>query len=106
MNDRYTRKAEVFKALSDPKRLKIVDILSCGEMCACDILDKFMITQPTLSHHMRTLCECGLVSCRKEGKWMYYSIDTKAADDLKDFLRDITEEKENCICKTNIVTEL
>jgi ArsR family transcriptional regulator len=52
----------------------IVDMLMDGELCACKILEKFSITQPTLSHHMKTLCACGLVKGRKQGKWTYYSI--------------------------------
>ncbi len=50
-------------------------MLSCGELCACEILEKFSITQPTLSHHMKILCDCGLVNGRKEGKWMHYSLN-------------------------------
>ena len=50
----------ICKALSDTKRLEIVQILSDGEKCGCKILDKFNITQPTLSHHMKILVDCGL----------------------------------------------
>ena len=74
MNKKYMEYAQFFKVLSDPNRLMIVDMLSCGELCACVILEKFHITQPTLSHHMKTLCDCGLVTGRKEGKWTYYSL--------------------------------
>ena len=52
MNDSYQDLARFLKALSDPKRLAIVDMLSCGERCACDLLDYFSVTQPTLSHDM------------------------------------------------------
>jgi ArsR family transcriptional regulator len=88
----------LFKALADANRLMIVDMLSCEELCACRILEKFSITQPTLSHHMRILCECGLVISRKEGKWMHYSLDEKKVWDLKAFLEKVTSYKENCIC--------
>jgi len=94
----YTEKAEFFKALSDKNRLMIVDMLSCGELCACMILEKFNITQPTLSHHMKALCGCGLVDVRKEGKWAYYSLNEKTVQDLKMFLAEVTAYKENCIC--------
>ena len=57
----YEENAKIIKALSDPNRLKIIDILSCGEKCACDILEHFDFTQPTLSHHMKVLMDCGLV---------------------------------------------
>ena len=66
--------ALVCKALGDANRLKIVKILSDGEKCACKLLEAFEITQPTLSHHMKILSECGLVNVRKEGKWSYYSL--------------------------------
>ena len=58
----------ICKALSDTKRLEIVQMLSDGEKCGCKILDKFNITQPTLSHHMKILVDCGLVNDCKEGK--------------------------------------
>ena len=88
----------VFKALSDPTRLMIVDMLSCGELCACVILEKFRITQPTLSYHMKTLCGCGLVIGRKEGKWTYYSLNKETVRTFRAFLEEITTKKENCIC--------
>jgi len=98
MNENYSEYARFFKILSDPNRLMIVDMLSCGELCACMILEKFKITQPTLSHHMKSLCECGLVNGRKEGKWMYYSLNAETVQNLKDFFQEVTMVKENCIC--------
>ena len=53
--------ALICKALGDANRLKIVKMLSDGEKCGCKLLEAFEITQPTLSHHMKILCECGLV---------------------------------------------
>jgi len=99
MDKRYTENIGLFKALADTNRLMIVDMLSCGELCACKILEKFNITQPTLSHHMKILCDCGLVNGRKEGKWMYYSLDDEMAQNFKNFLCSVTTDKENCICK-------
>ena len=54
---KYTNKAETFKVLSDSNRLQIIDMLSCEEMCVCKILEKFIITQPTLSHHLKVLSD-------------------------------------------------
>ncbi|HHV11041.1 MAG TPA: helix-turn-helix transcriptional regulator [Clostridiales bacterium] len=102
MNDKYTENVGLFKALSDTNRLMIVDILSCGELCACKLLEKFNITQPTLSHHMKILCDCGLVCGRKEGKWMYYSLNSEKVQDFKNFLCAITIDKEDCICKEGV----
>jgi ArsR family transcriptional regulator len=99
--DGYIEFARVFKALGDPKRAMIVDMLSCGELCACKILEKFKMSQSTLSHHMKLLCESGLVIGRSEGKWTYYSLDEEAIGKTKQFFCSITSDKENCICKTD-----
>jgi ArsR family transcriptional regulator len=99
MNESYMENTLLFKALSDTNRLMIIDMLSCGELCGCMILKKFNITQPTLSHHMKILCECGLVNGRKDGKWTYYSLDEQRVQGFKDFFAAITSSKEYCICK-------
>ena len=83
MSKSYKKYADMFKALSDENRLMILDMLCKGEMCACKILEKFNITQPTLSHHMKILCDCGFVKNRKVGKWMYYSINAKGCEKVK-----------------------
>ena len=98
---KYLDHAKVFKALGDPKRAMIVDMLSCGELCACMILEKFEMSQSTLSHHMKLLCGGGLVKGRNAGKWTYYSLDGDAISRIKQFFCDITSGKENCICKEN-----
>ena len=59
----------ICKALGDSNRLQIVQMLSDGEKCGCKLLEAFEITQPTLSHHMKILIECGVIHDRKEGKW-------------------------------------
>ena len=95
----FTDSAFAFKALSDETRLKIIDMLSCGELCACDILEAFEITQPTLSYHMKILTESGLVNARKDGVWTRYTLDLDLIRSVKAFWELITSEKENCICK-------
>jgi len=105
MGEDFREYAQYFKALSDPNRLMIVDMLSCGELCACVILAKFKITQPTLSHHMKLLCESGLVRGRKEGKWTYYSLDSEKCGSIRTFLEKIMAEKENCVCCEKIIGE-
>ena len=75
MENRYTKMAKVFQALSDPKRVKIVDLLSCGEMCGCVLLKCFEITQPTLAHDMKVLTEAGITLSRREGKKTMYSLN-------------------------------
>ena len=66
--------ALICKALGDANRFAIVHMLADGEKCGCELLERFEITQPTLSHHMKILVECGLVNDRKEGKWHHYSL--------------------------------
>lgn len=78
--------ASICKALGDANRLEIVLMLSDGEKCGCKILERFDITQPTLSHHMKTLVECGLVNDRKEGKWHYYSLNCETLTNYKTFI--------------------
>ena len=78
--------ASICKALGDTNRLEIVQMLSDGEKCGCKILERFDISQPTLSHHMKTLVECGLVNDRKEGKWHYYSLNCETLTYYKTFI--------------------
>ena len=75
--------ALICKALGDSNRLQIVQMLSEGEKCGCKLLEAFEITQPTLSHHMRILTECGLVNARKEGKWSHYSLNCETLKEYK-----------------------
>lgn len=95
----YEENSKIIKAIADPNRLKIIDILSCGEKCACDLLEEFHFTQPTLSHHMKVLMECGLVNCRKEGLWSHYSLSRSHCDKLILFLMNVITDTDECICK-------
>ena len=78
--------ALICKALGDSNRLRIVEMLSNGEKCGCKLLEAFEITQPTLSHHMKILCECGLVETLKEGKWSHYSLNCETLSAFKAFI--------------------
>lgn len=91
-------KADMFKALGDETRLTIIDILSCGELCACEIIDVLHLSQPTISHHMKILQQVGIVSARKNGRWTHYSINQEKAEEIKGFITYITNYKEDCIC--------
>lgn len=95
----------IFKALSDDTRLKIIEMLSCGEMCACDILECFHITQPTLSYHMKILTECGLVISRKDGSWIRYRNNEDLINLINEYWIYITKDKDDCICKTNKIDD-
>ncbi|WP_313755869.1 metalloregulator ArsR/SmtB family transcription factor [Tissierella sp.] len=95
----YEENSKIIKALSDPNRLQILDILSCGEMCACDILEHFDFSQPTLSHHMKVLMDSNLVTLRKDGLWSYYSLNLIECNKIILFLMNIITDTEDCICK-------
>ena len=99
MEQVYLETSRMLKAISEPKRLRIVDMLSCGERCACEILREFRITQPTLSHDMKVLVEAGFVSVRREGKNIYYTLDTQKLIALHETLGHIFRDKADCICK-------
>ena len=86
----YENYIPVFKALADGTRLKIITILSGGEMCACKILEEFNITQPTLSYHMKILTESGLVGGVRNGAWMRYSLSKENIETFKTFITAIT----------------
>ena len=79
----------IFKALSDENRIRILKMLRSGEKCACKLLEELNISQPTLSHHMKILCDAGIVSGRKEGKWMHYSICCEGAKDINAMLQEL-----------------
>ena len=83
----------VCKALSDPNRLRIAQLLTQGELCGCELLEQLQITQPTLSHHMKTLEDCGLVSSRKKGKWSHYSLNKEQWAAFRDYIDAI-----RCAC--------
>ena len=99
MKNKYTEISKKLKVLSDPKRLEIIDMLSCDELCACEILEKFGITQPTLSYDMRKLEEAGLVTSRRDGKDTFYSLDKDSLDEIEDSLKLIFHIQDDCICK-------
>lgn len=90
MEKDYGKYALFMKALSDETRIKIFDMLSQGELCACNILEKFNITQPTLSYHMKTLCDSGLVESRKDGVWMKYSINRDNLEVIRELFDSIS----------------
>jgi len=97
--DQYTIESSVFKILSEPIRLQILDMLSCGEMCACDILQYLSVSQSTLSHHMKALICSELVTAQKRATWMYYSINYENVEKLHRYIDALTSPKEECPCK-------
>ena len=76
----------ISKALSDTNRLRIIEMLTEGEKCGCHLLEELQVSQPTLSHHMKVLLDCGLVSSYKDGKWQHYSINCEAFKEFKAYI--------------------
>lgn len=83
--------AAMFKAFCDENRLQILLLLRDRERCACNILEEMNITQPTLSHHMKILCDSGVVTGRKEGKWMHYSLSNEGLNEMRYCLDSLTK---------------
>ena len=102
--------AQICKALSDQHRLAIIKQLNSGERCACELLEVLEITQPTLSHHMKVLCGCGLVTVRKEGRWAHYRLACEAFQAFKAYIAalecckptdaEVTTDAAACVCRT------
>lgn len=88
MKDRVARLADAFKTLGDENRLRILDLLAEGEKTGSELLEKLPVSQPTLSHHMKLLCDASLVAMRKSGKWVYYSLSRRELSDLSEALLD------------------
>jgi ArsR family transcriptional regulator len=82
--------SQICKAMSDANRLRVIEMLTTGEKCGCDLLDELHVTQPTLSHHMKVLSDCGLVTSYREGKWHHYSINCERFTEFKEHLNSIS----------------
>jgi ArsR family transcriptional regulator, arsenate/arsenite/antimonite-responsive transcriptional repressor len=90
MNHSYIEDAKVFKAFCDENRLMILEMLRSGEKCACKLLENLNIGQSTLSHHMKILCDSGVVRSRAEGKWTHYSLNDDGIGYAKTLLNELT----------------
>ncbi|RPF47339.1 ArsR family transcriptional regulator [Hydrogenoanaerobacterium saccharovorans] len=104
MKTSYDVTAEVFKALCDPNRLIVLELLQTGEKCACMLQEELNISQPTLSYHMKVLCDSGIVQSRKEGKWTHYSLSEDGCKNAMKLLQQITavspvSKRNSCSCR-------
>jgi len=86
--------AKIFKAFCDENRIRILQRLATGEKCACKLLEDLQVTQPTLSHHMKILCDSGIVTGRKEGKWMFYALNDPGIGQAEALFKTLTQHKE------------
>src|ERR671934_1683843 len=83
---RLSRAAQLFHALSDETRLSIVQRLRFGERCVCDLTDVLDAAQSRLSFHLKVLKDAGLVTDRREGRWMYYTVNTEALAEVTELV--------------------
>ncbi|KRM99020.1 ArsR/SmtB family transcription factor [Loigolactobacillus rennini] len=95
---KYQNYSDMLKAMAEPNRLKIIDLLSCGSLCACDILKHFDFSQPTLSHHMKILQKAGIVKAKKTGKWQHYWLDPNFITTFKQNTDSLLRADADCIC--------
>ena len=90
----------MLKAITDESRLRIIKLLEQGEQCACVLLENLHFSQPTLSHHMKVLSECGLLLTRKEGKWCYYRLNCAAFKKFRTFISSLCcVDNKKCRCQ-------
>jgi ArsR family transcriptional regulator len=81
--------AQVFHALSDATRLGILEMLRDGERCVCDLMDSLDAAQSRLSFHLKVLKEAGLVSDRRDGRWVYYTLSQGALADAEEYVGEL-----------------
>jgi len=94
----YKELSEIFKILSNEKRLEILDLLSCGELCACELQKKFNVTQPTLSYDMKLLKNASLITERIEGRSHYYKINQEYFEQIQSVFKKLSKAKTTCCC--------
>ena len=98
----YENLSSVLKAMSDPNRIKIIDILSKGTMCGCHVLEHFDFTQPTLSHHMKVLEKAGIVSVNKKSQWHYYALNDEFVESFMGSMTQLFTENESVDDKQSV----
>jgi len=78
----------IFKALSEPLRVEVIELLREQEMCVCDLCDHLNVAQSKLSFHLKTLKTAGLVRSRQEGRWIYYRLNLSKLVELEEYLSE------------------
>ena len=81
---------EMLKALAEPRRWRIVELLSCEELCVCHLAEELGIAQPLVSHHLRVLRDAGLVDATKHRQWTYYRLRAEVLSELGEAIGSIT----------------
>jgi Predicted transcriptional regulators len=103
MSNEYLR---IFRAFSDATRVRVLELLCEGEQCACVLLEDMKISQPTLSHHMKILCESGIVKYRQVGRWRYYSINADGCEHGGRLLKALANHKMDQALKIAVALHL
>ena len=82
------RMASIAKALGDPVRVQLVDVLrkAAGQVCVCELVPLFDLSQPTVSHHLKVLRQAGIVDSERRGLWAYYYVLPDALEELSEWL--------------------
>ena len=83
------------KALAEPIRLKIIESLSTGEKCVCDLIQETGLAQSKISFHLKVLKEAGVIKERKSGRWVYYQLDTRTLESLQNWIEKLRKVSMN-----------
>ncbi len=94
MANLYEKEAKVMKAFCDANRLRVLEMLTTGEKCACMLLEHLNIGQPALSYHMKILLESGIVESRQDGKWTHYRLSEQGGAYAKELVRTFVTPEE------------
>ena len=86
---------KIFKALNDPTRRKILQLLREKDLSAGEIAQHFNMTKPSISHHLDLLKQAGLVSADKKGQYIFYSLNTTVLDEVLNFFIELTQKNNN-----------
>lgn len=83
------RRATLLKALADPVRLQLLSIISASpdhEACVCDMTEAVQVAQPTVSHHLKTLVDAGILTRERRGSWAWFSLQANVLDEIRTYL--------------------
>ncbi len=105
MDNEMQKNAKVFRALCDPNRLAILELLRSGEKCACVLLEQLELKQSGLSYHRKILCESGIVVSRQAGKWTRYRLSSEGQERAVELLKQLTtpyaeHQESGCTCES------
>jgi ArsR family transcriptional regulator len=94
------RAAALFHALADEIRVQVVVLLLQGERCVCELMDELDLAQSRLSWHLKTLVDAGVISGRKEGRWIYYSLNADALGEARAILEGMKPSSRRLATRT------